>query len=153
MLLVGAPALRLREYAFINQRPDVRVIDCPPGGDFGHTERNVAMREAKGDYLCSMDDDDEYAIGARALLESAMTGAPSIFKMRYFDEHGPTLWRDKEIRCGNVGTPMVFAPNLLERLAPWGGSYCGDLAFMEGLKWAPSELMWREEVIALIRPE
>jgi hypothetical protein len=153
VLLVGASELRLREYAFIAERPDVRVIDCPPGGDYGHTERNVAMRMAKGDYLSSMDDDDEYAPGARAILESAMNGAPSIFRMQYFNVHGPTLWRDKEIRVGNCGTPCVFTPNVPERLAPWGNHYCGDFDFMIGMKWEPHEISWREEVIALIRPE
>ena len=153
ILLVGDVALRLREYAFIAERPELRVIDCPPGGDYGHHERNVAMETAKGDYLSSMDDDDEYMPGARALLESAMHGAPSIFRMQYHNDQGPTLWRDKEIRVGNCGTPCVFAPNMPERLVPWGHHYCGDFDFMSGMKWAPHEISWREEVICIVRPD
>ncbi len=152
VLVIGDVSLNLREKDFIAGRPEVRVINCPPGNDWGSTERNYAMPLAKGKYLSFMDDDDCYAPGTRALLESAMNGAPSIFRMQYSGPGGLILWNDPEIRCGNVGTPMVFAPNVPERLGLWGPNVGGDCDFMFRMKWEPQEITFREEVIAWIRP-
>lgn len=148
ILLIGDASLGLHPYSV--HRPEIRVIDCRPGNDWGSTERNFATPLARGEYLSFMDDDDAYAPGARAALESAANGKPSIFRMRY--ANGQTLWTDPEIRCGNVGTPMVFVPNALDRLGLWGPNVGGDTDFMFRMKWEPHEITWREEVIALIRP-
>jgi hypothetical protein len=150
ILLVGAPELRLSERDFVRARPEIRVIDCAPGYDWGSTERNYVTPMARGSYLSFMDDDDEYVPGTRAVLETAMNGNPSIFRMRY--QNGGVLWGEPEIRCGNVGTPMVFVPNVLDRIGQWGPNVGGDCDYMFRLKWAPEEFTWREEVIALIRP-
>lgn len=148
ILLVGNASLDLHLHAI--GRPEIRIIYCPPGNDWGSTERNFVTPMARGDYLSFMDDDDMYAPGARASLESACDGRPSIFRMKYVN--GQTLWVDPEIRCGNVGTPMVFVPNVLDRIGLWGPNVGGDTDFMFRMKWAPHEIAWRKEVIALIRP-
>ena len=131
--------------------PRVRFIDCLPGGDFGHTERNVATPHAKGDYIAHIDDDDVYAPGTRGLMADAIEKTPDrpvLFRMRY--PNGITLWRDKEIRCGNIGTPCFLIPNVPEKLGSWEPFVGGDCAFLETSGWAPSEYVWRPEVIALL---
>lgn len=131
--------------------PRARFVDCKPGGDWGHTERNVATPHARGRYIAHIDDDDIYAPGTRGLMANAISqanGNPILFRMRF--PNGITLWREKEIKCGNVGTPMFLMPNVPEKLGEWQSFVGGDCAFLESSKWAPSEYVWRPEVIALL---
>lgn len=152
ILLVGDESLRVHVRPLLDQRPEMRFVSCPPGNDWGSTERNYATPMACGGYLSFMDDDDAYVPGARALFQSAMNGAPSIFRMQYHYAGGHVLWQEPEIRCGNVGTPMVFVPNVPDRIGLWGPNVGGDCDYMFRMKWEPHEITWREEVIATIRP-
>jgi len=129
----------------------VRFVDCPPGGDWGHTERNYAMPFARGQYMAHIDDDDVYAPGHRALMQSAINqspGKPTVFRMRF--PNGITIWDTPEIRCGNLGTPCFLIPNMPTKLGTWGSFVGGDCAFLESSKWKPEEYAWRKEVIALL---
>lgn len=129
----------------------VRFIDCAPGGDWGHTERNVATPHARGRYIAHIDDDDVYAPGHRELMADAIRTAedrPVLFRMRY--PNGITLWQDEVIRCGNVGTPMFLIPNVPSKLGSWQSFVGGDCAFLESSGWQPSEYVWRKEIIALL---
>lgn len=131
--------------------PRVRYIDCAPGGDWGHTERNFATPHAKGDYIAHIDDDDVYAPGHRDLMEDAIqeaNGNPVLFRMQF--PNGITLWQDREVRCGNVGTPMFLIPNKPEMLGTWQSFVGGDCAFLESSLWKPSDYVWRREIIALL---
>ena len=126
-----------------------RFILYQTTGGWGGAERNLAMSYAKGRYLSFMDDDDVYAPNYRLALGAAMLehpGQPMIFRMQF--PNGVTLWQDKEIRCGNVGTPMIFVPNMMTKLGQWSSRYEGDLNFLETCKW--SEYVWRPEIIAHI---
>lgn len=143
ILLVGA-GYRVKD-------PRVRYVDCPPGKDWGHTERNFATPYAHGDYIAHIDDDDTYAPGSRTLMEDAMLeniGQPILFRMRY--PNGITLWQEPVIRCGNVGTPMFLIPNRPAMLGTWESFVGGDCRFLETSKWAPEEYIWRKEIIALL---
>lgn len=130
----------------------IRFIPHPPGGDWGHTERNFATPMARGQYIAHIDDDDTYTPGMRALMQDAIIntpGRPVIFRMKY--PCGIVLWADQEIRCGNVGTPMILVPNMPTRFGcRWEPRLGGDCDFMLGLRWAPEEIVWREEIIALL---
>lgn len=131
--------------------PRVRYVDCEPGRDWGHTERNIAMPHARGAYMAHIDDDDVYAPGHRALMADAIkqaSGRPVLFRMRF--PNGITLWQDEEIRCGNVGTPMFLIPNVSEMLGTWEPFVGGDCKFLENSGWSPEEYVWRKEIIALL---
>ena len=52
--------------------PRVRFIPATPGGDWGHSERNLVMPYARGQYLAHIDDDDVYVLGTRQRMEDAM---------------------------------------------------------------------------------
>lgn len=134
-----------------DRRSCIKYVDCPPGKDWGHTERNTATPQAQGRYLAHIDDDDVYAPGTRALMANAIKvnpGKPTLFRMRY--PNGITLWDVPELRCGNVGTPMMLIPNMPTRLGVWGSFVGGDCYFLETMKWAREEIVWRPEVIALL---
>lgn len=131
--------------------PRVRYLDCAPGKDWGHTERNFAQRHANGKYVVHMDDDDLYAPGSRAVMQDAIEKTPDnpvLFRMRY--PNGITLWRDPNVYCGNVGTPMMLLPNKPEMFGTWGSFVGGDCHFLETMKWTADEIVWRTEVIALL---
>lgn len=129
----------------------VRFVPCPPGGDWGHAERNYGTAFARGQYLAHMDDDDVYAPDTRDHMEHAITttpGKPVLFRMKY--PNGITLWREPILFCGNVGTPMMLIPNRPTMLGVWGSFIGGDCHFLETMKWQREEIVWREEVIALL---
>lgn len=129
----------------------VRYITCPPAGDWGHTERNIAMPMAHGRYIAHIDDDDVYVPGTRALMADAIQQNPErpvIFRMRF--PNGITLWRDPKIYCGNLGTPCFLTPNKPEMLGKWGSFVGGDCEFLQTSKWAADEYVWRPEIIALL---
>jgi hypothetical protein len=79
---------------------------------------------------------------------SKANGNPILFRMRF--PNGITLWNEKEIKCGNLGTPMFLIPNIPEKLGTWKSFLGGDCAFLESSGWDASEYMWRPEVIALL---
>ena len=118
-------------------------------GDWGHAERNFAMPLARERYIAHIDDDDTYAPGARRFMAEAIEATPDrpvIFKMRY--PNGITLWRERRVVCGNLGTPCFLHPNVPEKLGHWGSFVGGDCAFLESSKWSAEEYVWRPEVIA-----
>jgi hypothetical protein len=128
-----------------------RYVYHPRGGDWGHTERNVAMPLVRTQYMAHIDDDDMYDYGTRALMEDAARQAPdrpTIFRMRF--PNGLTLWADREVRCGNLGTPCFLIPNDPQMLGKWGSFVGGDCQFLETSKWPLDDYNWREEVIALL---
>lgn len=149
VLVVG----NVEEMTNVDQFADVmfRFIPCPPGGDWGHAERNFATPLARGRYIAHIDDDDVYAPGTRELMADAILRTPDrpvIFRMRF--PNGITLWQDPAIRCGNLGTPCFLLPNEPEKFGTWGSFVGGDCHFLETSKWAADEYVWRPEIIALL---
>jgi hypothetical protein len=137
--------------------PRARYLDCPAGNDWGHTERNIAMRIARGSYIAHLDDDDTYAPGARLVMAGAMRNHPArplIFRMQY--SNGLQLWRSKVVEVGNVGTPMTLLPNDPALRGEFGSWYGGDIHYVEtfaskaGL--SSEDFVWLEDVTVLIRP-
>lgn len=131
----------------------IRYVSCPPGRDWGSTERNRATPLARGAYLAHLDDDDAYMPGTRALMADAIVNAPTrptLFRMQY-GQGGHILWDSPELRRGNVGTPMMLIPNDPDRLGQWGERQdCGDFCFLATMRWTAAEIVWRSEVIAQI---
>lgn len=149
ILIVGDGVTRkLESY---KRHSEITLLDCPPGNDWGHAERNYAQTRAKCRYIAHIDDDDVYVPGARSLMGDAITktpGKPILFRMQY--PNGITLWDQPELRCGNVGTPMMLIPNRPTMLGTWGSFVGGDCHFLETSKWKPEEFVWRPEIVALL---
>jgi hypothetical protein len=128
-----------------------KFISHAPCGDWGHTERNVAMPLAKGRYLAHIDDDDFYVPGTRGMMANAMEthpDKPTLFRMQF--PSGLRLWQNRELRCGNLGTPMMLVPNTPGKLGVWAPYVGGDFEFLRGCGWQAEDFLWREEVIALL---
>lgn len=149
IIVVADMSTNVHLQSFVTSR--ARVIHCSKGNDWGHTERNVAMQQARCRYLAHIDDDDVYAPGTRELMDDAIRqtpGRPVLFRMRY--PNGITLWEEPVLRCGNVGTPMILIPNMPTRLGQFKSFVGGDCAFLEEMKWPRDQIVWRPEIIALL---
>jgi len=159
IIVVSDMSLNLHMQSFVTNNKFVKCMHHPPGNDWGHSERNFAMPFAKGDYIAHLDDDDTYVLNHRVIMEGLLRQHPQkpvIFRMQYYGPEGPILWRDKIIRCGNVGTPMSILPNDPNVRGEFGSYYGGDLTYLESyagkLGLASEDFIWSEEITTLIRP-
>lgn len=126
-------------------------------GFWGHGIRNrlLDLRAAKGTHLVALDDDDELADGAVATVRAAIDrnpDRPHLFRMSGEACRG-LVWRTREIAHGNVGTPMLVAPNDPARLGRYALHHGGDCDFIrETCNHYRGGPVWREEVVCLVRP-
>lgn len=122
-------------------------------GAVGHPLRNrVLDNHVKTTHVWTIDDDDEAAPGALKAMRNHMDDPWTIFKMHFGPGHpasGLTLPASRQIRFGNVGTPMIFAPTTQAR---FGHHYSGDLDYAAALYSELGEPVWAEETVAIIRP-
>lgn len=133
----------------------VSYHETPMYRNWGHGNRNFAMKLAKGDYLMFLDDDDVFTREALRSVRTAVTaspGHPIIFRMTTPD--GLTLWSDPIVRIQNVGTPMFVIPNDPQRLGRFGIRYEGDFDFISSTLalYPAGSLIWNEEIICNCRP-
>lgn len=127
-----------------------------PYSDWGHTPRNRTMPRARGDYIAALDDDDQWVPDALVTIRAACAqalGRPLMFRM-HGAPCGGTVWKSRELKHGNVGTPMFVLPAAGQRWGCYEPFHGGDAAFIQQTLalWPPRSLVWRPEVIALIRP-
>jgi glycosyltransferase involved in cell wall biosynthesis len=123
----------------------------------GHAGRVAGINLATGTHLAFMDDDDIYTPGAIETIRAAACDRPVIFRIDHY-AHG-NLWRDPEIRFGNVSTQMYLVPNDPARLGSWTPHVPGlpepggDYTFIKETCEQMGEPVWREEIIARLRPD
>ena len=124
-------------------------------GDRGYKARTEGMRRATGTHLAFLDDDDVYAPGALQVMRAAACDRPVIFRMDASSIGLGVLWADPVLRYANVGTPMCLVPNDPARLGVWEpheGDRGGDYTFIRGCVERMGDPVWREEVVAVVRP-
>lgn len=155
VLVIGdgpQPAARRIVACFVS-RLRITYLETAPSRCSGNAQRNHAFDLAKGSHLIAIDDDDAYRPGAFSIVRAAAEANPGRFLIFRMESHTPrhpwgTLWNYKGASLGNVGTPMMVAPNVLEKLGRWGDRYCGDFDFLEStLAHYPEGPVWLEDVI------
>lgn len=152
---VGRPSLK-RTLASVGEKPGDEVIvieDIPPSGMWGNPQRNEGIARATCDYISFMDDDDCYAPSAREVIERAIAenenDYPILFRIIYPD--GRIIWSEKTVVPGNISTQMILVPNKKEMLFHWkDGRNMADFIFVDHWKWRKEQIIWREEIIALM---
>jgi glycosyltransferase involved in cell wall biosynthesis len=128
---------------------DVRYFAHGPTHVKGNSQRNAGIAGATGDYLLFMDDDDVYVAGALDMIRDAAraeAGRSFVFRM---DNYGTILWRARRLSYGDVGTPMFVAPNVRGAVPSWRDS---DYDFACDFVARHGPPVWREEVVAVVRP-
>ncbi len=131
----------------------INYLETPPDHAAGHPQRNFAMKVAAGTHLLSIDDDDAYRPGSLQRVRKEASEDPGrflIFKMESHTSRHPwgKLWKNHYPSLGNVGTPMMVAPNVAAKLGKWGHRYAGDFDFLEStLQHYPEGARWIDDVI------
>ncbi len=104
----------------------VERLDCA----WGHEARNRAIPRCAGTHLMFIDDDDQHATDALALVRTKVRAHPKrvhLFSMTYTD--GRTVNPRWPLQMGYVSTQMLVVPNVEGKLGTWGDRYEGDLDF------------------------
>jgi len=131
--------------------PRVKYLEHGPTKNWGHSQRNFAMWQAKGTHFMSFDDDDRFHSKGLSIIRNAIgdaPGRPHIFRMH---QSTGLIWEYREARCGDVSTQMYVIPNVPEKLGLWGNRYIGDIDFIQStLALYPKDaVIWREEAIVI----
>jgi len=128
----------------------VIYMDGPTTHCYGNAQRNFGIDAATHEHLMFMDDDDEYVEEClpdvrRVIAENP--GQAILAKMRH--RSGVVIWRDREIRVGNVGSQMLIVPNLKSHLVRWPDLYEGDYHFIAGVARKGLPVVWWDRLIAI----
>lgn len=126
----------------------IRYWEIPLIRNYGNPQRNIALQEAKADYIMFVDDDDTVCPdGIEKVKEvaSKYPGLPLMFKMVHA---GSQIWREKIICCGNVSGQMFITPNINGKLGRWTGHYASDFDFISSTLnlYPENSVIWRYEV-------
>lgn len=138
-----------------------RYIQTPRTGGFGAVQRDAGIMQATGDYLIFLDDDDVLVDGVLPVVREIVAETPGalfLFRCRFYGygaiPDGTVLWRDNEIRDGNVGSGMIVCPNK-RNLPRWAAHgvlrYNADFTFLRDVA-QESQVIWRQEILQITRP-
>jgi hypothetical protein len=136
---------------------DEVLVRCSRDEDFGNSARQSLVERAAGSHLLFMDDDDQFAQGAFAVMRAFAREHPGrigIFRMRYLD--GRVLWTEPVLRLRNVSSQMLCVPNVPGRLGRWESPdypRVADYEFVRATAELQGEPVFREEVVAHIRSD
>jgi glycosyltransferase involved in cell wall biosynthesis len=125
--------------------------------DFGNAARQSLIERARGTHLAFIDDDDQFARGALAVMRSAARQNPGrvvIFRMQYLD--GRRLWREPVLGERNVSSQMLLVPNVPGKLGRWENPEyprMADWRFVTDTVALQGEPVFRAEVVAHIRSD
>lgn len=136
-----------------------RFFEGPVSRMVGQVQKNLGISKATGTHILVMDDDDQYVPDCFEHVRARIRQAPDrlhLFKMLACDPRHSYghCWRSRDIVVGNVGTPMLVAPNVPGHLGQFGNHYCGDYDYVRStVDLHPDRengLSWVDHVIAYI---
>ena len=138
-----------------------RYIETPKTGGFGAVQRDAGIMQATGDYLIFLDDDDVLVDGILPAVREIVAETPGalfLFRARFYGygaiPDGTVLWRDEEIRDGNVSTAGIVCPNR-RNLPRWAAHgvlrYNADFTFLRDVAGL-TQVLWRQEILQITRP-
>lgn len=123
------------------------------GHDWGNSERNAAMPEARGSHLVFIDDDDALVPGALAAMRQRIEidpHRPHIFRM--ITPEGLVLPDVPRLAEAHIGTPCMVPPNLPGKLGTWGTRYESDYDYIvETISHYPAGPVWHDVIVYACR--
>ncbi len=137
----------------------IRYFEYGPTKMVGAAQRNYAMTQAFGTHLAFLDDDDEYtedAVGVIRNYAESNPGKIHVFKEQSRVARHPwgVVWKDKEVRVGNVGTQGIVVPNVPEKLGVWPNHVCSDFDFLrDTVALHPQKengIVWVDHIVACL---
>jgi glycosyltransferase involved in cell wall biosynthesis len=130
--------------------PPWHYFEYGPTRDTGKSQREFAIARATGNYVCFMDDDDIFTENALATIRRRAGEHPGrLLMFRMEDRFGAILWTLPTLTYGNVGAPMIVAPNAPGKLGHWE---VDDFQFITATAALQREPVWLEDIIAIVRP-
>lgn len=81
-----------------------------PLSEYGHAQRNEGRRQATGDLIWYVDDDDIVMPDSLQKIRSEMyrSQVPTLFKIKHYDD---VLWKGFNTDVGNISGQMLVHPN------------------------------------------
>lgn len=122
-------------------------------GDSGNSPRDRA--KPSGTHIWFLDDDDIATPEALTYLRRMAAKDPNamwVFRMLYSD--GEVLWKERQLKPGNVGTPCILVPNgAMPRWAEGNDELIfSDIRWIEKAAKSVGNVLWSEDIVAWIRP-
>jgi hypothetical protein len=123
---------------------------------YGQPQRTFGSQHASGEWVAYSQDDNilgEDALGAiYRVVSTEPHKRPLFFRVQMY--WGTTIWRDAALYQGNIDADCLVLPQPLASEIAWGLRYEGDLdAAVAAMQASAGDVGWREDVIALSRPE
>lgn len=126
--------------------------------DWGHSQLNMGLSIASGDYIHCNDDDDVWLPGALDAFREdvALTAEPTPHLYRFLSYLGITFWQERGLFVrDHIGGHCLLAPNVPGKVGRFGAAYNGDFDWLESTVTAfggPERAIWRETLICRARP-
>jgi len=123
---------------------------------YGQPQRSFGSRQAKGEWVAFSQDDNILARGAVNTIWLALCQErkkrPLFF--RVLTPWREQVWRTPQLVLSNIDADCLVLPRDIAQRVTWGLRYEGDFdAAVEASKLARGDVGWRDEEIAIARPE
>lgn len=128
--------------------PEVKYAFVPKSGGYGGKQRTAGHKLSSCRYSRYIDDDDTTVSGSCEVIKAALREDVKNKRaaMHIFRISNPDIWRERELRLGNVSTQCLVVPRV-PGLPAWGLEYAADFHFADTCSnFLPVE--WHEDVIA-----
>ena len=124
---------------------------------YGQPQRTYGAKHAHGEWVGFSQDDNIMAQGAIASIAAATLQQP-VLRPMFFRVHtywGATVWDvPYQLYQGNIDADCLVLPHDMAASTIWGLRYEGDFdAAVSAMQQANGNVAWREEMIAVMRPE
>ena len=120
-------------------------------GYWGHGIRNK-HNDLVGDFVFHIDDDDIITPDCINTIKNTCLDKNTvyIFKMQHTPDN--IIWKTKEIKLGEIGTPMGLIPTKINPTSTFTHRYGGDYDFYKKLEENGNNIEYIDKVIYIVRP-
>ncbi len=122
-------------------------------GFWGHAIRNKYSHSLqRTTFVMHGDDDDVYLPDVFKMLRKKCKNKHTLYMFKFKLNDGRTIWKDKVVHRGNVGTPCGIVPFEANKKSKWTHKKGGDGEFYIDLSSKVPEVQFVDEIIYHVRP-